>query len=220
MGYCLTFLPAQLIIIMYTSKVFFLSILLLAILSINSSFAQSNVKTDTLVKRRQSLVLQIGGGLSAYVAPITIKPIELPGSIKRTSVSGTVRLMWYPNYRLRLGIESGFINFYSYRIKNADVPGKVNLDAIPLLVVWSMQIVRRVNVYAGFGTYFLTTKLDYKGKVESKAFVLGSNIALSYTQPISKNFGIAAEAKWMNSFETKDYAVGLQVQMVWKFVQL
>ena len=205
---------------MYTNKTFFLSVVLMAMMSINKSHAQSNVKTDTLVKRRQSLVLQIGGGLSSYVAPITIKPIELPGSIKRNSLSATVRLMWYPNYRLRLGIESGFINFYSYRIKNGNIPGKVNLNAIPLLVVWSMQVVRRVNVYAGFGTYFLTTHLDYRGKVDSKAFVLGSNIALSYTQPISGRLGIAAEAKWMNAFETKDYAVGLQVQMVWKLIQL
>lgn len=205
---------------MYTSKALFFSVALMAVMSINNSFAQSNVKSDTLVKRRQSLVLQIGGGLSSYVAPINIKPIELPGSIKRNSIAVTARLMWYPNYRLRLGIESGFINFYSYRIKNGNIPGKVSLNAVPLLVVWSMQVVRRVNIYAGFGTYFLTTHLDYKGVVDSKAFVLGSNIALSYTQPISKNLGIAAEAKWMNAFETKDYALGLQVQMVWKFIQL
>jgi hypothetical protein len=205
---------------MYINRHFILSGILLAAVSVNSSFAQTNVKSDTLVKRRQSLVLQIGGGLSSYVAPINIKPIELPGSIKRTSLALTARLMWYPNYRLRIGLESGFLNFYSYRIKNGDKVGKVNLDAVPLLVVWSMQVVRRVNVYAGFGTYFLTTHLDYQGKVESKAFVLGSNIALSYTQPISKSLGIAAEAKWMNAFETKDYALGLQVHMVWKFVQL
>ncbi len=205
---------------MYISKAIFLSVAVMAVMSINKSFAQSNVKSDTLVKRKQSLVLQIGGGLSSYVAPVNIKPIELPGSIKRNSLAATVRLMWYPNYRLRLGIESGFINFYSYSIKNGNIPGKVSVNAIPLLFVWSMQVVRRVNVYAGFGTYFLSTHLNYQGQVNSKAFVLGSNIALSYTQPISKNLGIAAEAKWMNAFETKDYALGLQVQMIWKFIQL
>lgn len=205
---------------MYISKQLILSVVLLAAVSVNNSFAQTNVKSDTLVKRRQSLVLQIGGGASSYVAPITIKPIELPGSIKRTSLAFTARLMWYPNYRLRIGLESGFLNFYSYRIRNGDKVGKVNLDAVPLLVVWSMQVVRRVNVYAGFGSYFLTTHLDYQGKVESKVFVLGSNIALSYTLPVSKRLGIAAEAKWMNAFETKDYALGLQVNMVWKFIQL
>ena len=205
---------------MYTSKTCLLIVVLMAVLSINKSFSQPNVKTDTLVKRRQSLVLQIGGGLSSYIAPVNIKPIELPGSIKRNSMGVTVRLMWYPNYRLRFGIETGFLNFYSYHIKNGNLTGKVNLDAIPLLAVWSMQIVRRVNAYAGFGTYFLTTQLDYSGKVKSKALVLGSNIALSYTQPISSNVGIAAEAKWMNAFETKDYTLGLQVQMIWKFLQL
>lgn len=202
------------------NKFLILLISLLTITSFNKLFAQSNVKADTLVKRRQSLVLQIGGGISSYVAPINIKPIELPGSIQRLSPAATVRIMWYPNYRLRVGIESGYINFYSYKIKSGNTEGKVTLSAVPVLLVWNMQVVRRVNVYAGFGTYILSTHLNYKGEVKSKATVLGSNIALSYTQPISKNLGIAAEAKWMNAFETKDYALGLQIHLVWKFLQL
>ena len=202
------------------NKSLLLVIIALTVTSINKLFAQPNVKADTLVKRRQSLVLQVGGGISSYVAPINIKPIELPGSIKRMSPAATVRVMWYPNYRLRVGIETGYMNFYSYSIKNGNTEGKVTLSAVPLLLVWSMQIVRRVNVYAGFGTYILSTHLNYKGEVKSKAWVLGSNIALSYTQPISKNLGIAGEAKWMNAFETKDYSLGLQVHLVWKFLQL
>ena len=202
------------------NKSLLLVITALTVTSINKLFAQPNVKADTLVKRRQSLVLQVGGGISSYAAPINIRPIELPGSIKRISPAATVRVMWYPNYRLRVGIETGYMNFYSYSIKNGNTEGKVTLSAVPLLLVWSMQIVRRVNVYAGFGTYILSTHLNYKGEVKSKAWVLGSNIALSYTQPISKNLGIAGEAKWMNAFETKDYSLGLQVHLVWKFLQL
>jgi hypothetical protein len=204
---------------MYINKGFFLSVTLMAMMSINKTFAQSNVKTDSVVKRKQSLVLQIGGGISSYTADINIKPIELPGSINKTNFAATVRLMWYPQYRLRLGLESGFTSFYSYSIKNGNNSGKVKLDAIPVLVVWSMQVVKRVNIYAGFGTYIITTHLDYGEKVNSKAFTLGSNIALSYTQPISKNAGVAAELKWMNAFETKDAALSLQVHMVWKFLQ-
>ena len=61
--------------------------------------------------------------------------------------------------------------------------------------------------------------LKYGGVVESKNFSLGSNIAISYTQPVSKKLGIAAEAKWMNAFVTKDNLLSVEVQLVWKFFE-
>jgi hypothetical protein len=204
---------------MYTSKRIFLLAVMLTGMFINIGFAQSIVKTDSLVQRKKSLVLQVGGGLNYYLAAVKIKPAALAGSVNRYSPAATVRLMWYPRYRLRIGLESGYTNFYSYKVLNGNTKGNLSLEAVPVLVVWSMQLVRRVNIYAGIGSYRLTTRLNYDGKVVSSAWVLGTNIALSYTQPLSKTVGIAAEAKWMNSFETKDAAISLQAQLVWKFLQ-
>jgi hypothetical protein len=79
-----------------------------------------------------------------------------------------------------------------------------------------MPVVKRVSIFAGLGSYWLTTNLNYNGHVKSKTFSLGSNIALSYTQPLSKTLGLAAEAKWMNAFETKDNLLSLQVLLVWR----
>jgi hypothetical protein len=206
---------------MYISKPYFLAVAMMAVMSGNGSFAQSNVKRDSVSRRKPYIVLHLGGGISTYSAPVNIRrPIDLPGSISRLSGAATIRLMWYPKYRLRVGLESGFTNFYSYKVKNGNTPGRVSLNAIPLLVVWSMQVAKRVNIYAGFGSYLLTTHLDYNGEVNSSAFVLGSNIALSYTLPLSTRAGIAAEAKWMNAFETKDAAISLQTQLIWKFAKL
>ena len=185
-------------------------------MSVNNSFAQSNVKTDTVVTRTQSFVLYVGGGLAGYTT--TINPAEgiLQGDVSKISPVGAFRIMWHPGYRLRLGIETGYTNFYSYHVKNGNVSGKVSLDAIPLLIVWSMPVVKRVSIFAGLGSYWLTTRLNYDGQVKSKTFSLGSNIALSYTQPLSKTLGLAAEAKWMNAFETKDNLLSLQVLLVWR----
>ena len=185
----------------------------------NSCFAQTTVKTDSLVQRKKSFVLQVGAGSSYYLAAVNIKPAALAGSIQRYSPAATLRLMWYPRYRLRLGLETGYAQFYSYGVVSGNTGGKLRLEAIPVLLVWSMQVVRRVNVYAGFGSYRLTTRLDYDGRVNSNSWVLGTNIALSYTQPISRKIGIAAEAKWMDAFETKDAAISVQAQLVWKFLQ-
>ncbi len=192
----------------------------MAILSVSTSFAQTNVKKAPAAKRKSYFVLHLGGGYSYYIADVNIRSIGIPASIQRSSGAATARLMWYPNHRLRLGIETGFTNFYSYRVKNGNTPGRVSLNAIPLLLVWSMPIVKRINIYAGFGSYILTTHLDYNGVVNSKTVILGSNVALAYTLPLSTRASIAAEAKYINAFETKDAMLSLQVQMIWKFIQL
>ena len=213
---CQIIRPAPHIIIMYTSKIF-LSIA--ALICFNISMAQKKVKDDSLPRRKPSFVLQAGGGLSYYTANVGIRSVATPGTLNKLSPAGTIRLMWYPRYRLRLGIESGFTNFYRYKVADTSGDGKLVLQAIPALIVWNMQILPRLNIYAGFGSYFLSTHLNYKGKVVSKDVVLGSEVAVSYTLPLNKRAGIAAEAKWMNAFETRDAALTLQVHFVWKVFQ-
>jgi hypothetical protein len=48
---------------------------------------------------------------------------------------------------------------------------------------------------------------------------LGSNIALAYQQPVSKRLQLSLEAKWMNAFVSKNSAVGLQMQLAYKFLE-
>lgn len=199
------------------NKSVFLAVAFLAVMSINESFAQSNVKTESRIKKKQSFAVYVGGGLAQYVSPIPDAPVNLENKITKSSVAGTIRIMWQPGFRLNLGIESGYTNLYSYHVKNGNSNGNVSVNAVPLLIVWSMPIVKRVAIFAGLGSYVLTTHLNYNGAVKSKTTSLGSNIALTYTQPISKNLGIAAEAKWMNAYVTKDDVLSLQVLLVWKF---
>ncbi len=189
------------------------------LLCFNISSAQQKVKKEKLPKRKPSFVLQAGGGVSWYRAPVNLSAVAYPGTLNKWSPAGTVRIMWYPRYRLRLGLESGFTNFYSYRVKDTSGQGKVNLQAIPVLLVWSMQVLPGVNIYAGFGSYILNTHLTYRGTVNSGDVVLGSNVAVSYTVPLNKRLGLAAEAKWLNAFETKDDAFSLQVHLAWKVFQ-
>ncbi len=204
---------------MYGNKSFVILLILITCLSNAASYAQSEVKTDSAAKRKKSFVLYVGGGLSYYSAPINTQPIGLQTNITRVGPAATFRLMWHPQHQLRIGLETGYTNFYSYNLKNGNINGKVSLTAIPVLIVWSMPVLKRVSVFAGFGSYFLTSHLNYSGQVNSKTFSLGSNIAVAYLQPVSKKLRLAAEAKWMNAFETRDHALSLQVQLAWKFLE-
>lgn len=204
---------------MYSSKAVFLAVVIMTSMFFNTLFAQSTVKADTLVKRKSSFILYVGGGFASYIANINPQSGVGVQNVSKTSAAGTFRLMWHPAYRLWLGVESGYTNFFSYELKNGTQTGKVSLHAIPILIVWSMPVIKRISIFAGIGSYLLISDLKYNGNVHSKFFSLGSDIAILYTQPVSTRFGLAAEAKWMNAFETRDNMLGLQVQMVWKFIK-
>ena len=201
---------------MYINKLILVITALLLIL--NSSFSQTNVKIDSN-KVYKSFVLQVGGGVGSYTTTVAIKPNALAGSVKRFSPVGSLRLLWYPSYRLRLGFETGYTDFYSYKVKNGSKVGSVHLSAIPFLFVFSMQVVRRVNIYGGFGAFLESTHLVYDGTVVSRAAVLGSNIALSYTYPFSNSLSVVAEAEWMNAYDTKDATLNIQAKLAWRFLR-
>jgi len=202
------------------SKPFFGLIIAVMLLAATLLPAQETIAVDSTARPRRAFVVHVGGGYAHYTRGVKVRAIGLAGSIVRSTVAATFRFMWYPSYRLRFGIETGYTNFYSYSVKNGNVAGRVSLNAIPILFVWSMPLVKRVNVYAGIGTYILNTNLEYQGNVKSRDYVLGSNFAISYTVPLNKNLGLAAEAKYMNAFETRDATLGIQVQAVWRIAKL
>lgn len=187
-------------------------------ISSHDTIAQTDSTKHDRSKYNKSFVLYVGGGASYYTASVG-HPAVMQTNVKRMSPTASVRIMWHPQYRLRIGLESSMTTFYSYDVENGNTKGKLKLTAIPVIIVWSMGIVKRVNVYAGVGSYFLTTRLDYQGKVVSKSVSLGANFAIDYQQPISKNLRLVVETKWMDAFVTKNTALNLQLYVAWKFLE-
>ena len=203
---------------MYINKINSLLFILISVLLLQTVNAQTIKKNGKQKRiRHYALVLDAGGGVATYTSNIINQGEQI--SKQSTNPDATIRVMWHPNHRLRVGFETGYTNFYSYAIKNGNNIGKVTLSAMPILVVWSIPIIKRVNLFAGFGSYRLTTHLNYLGKVNSSTYSLGSNISINYVQPITKKIGLATEFKWTNAFQTKDNLVGLQVHIVWKFLE-
>ncbi len=205
---------------MYINKTIFPVCIAVLILACTSLSAQDADKPNPPgIAKKHSLVLDIGGGYSNYISALNFKATGIEKDFVKSGPAATIRILWQPQYRLRLGLESGFCNFYSYKLVNGNKKGKVSISAIPVMVVWSMAILKRLDIFAGFGTYMLTSKLDYAGKVISKTNSLGTSVALAYKIPLSKTTAIAAEAKWMSAFQTRDDVVSAELRMVWKFLQ-
>ena len=160
-----------------------------------------------------AVVAYIGGGVSQYLLAAGGPP-DIPIDVSKLGVAGTVRIMWYPNHLVRLGIETGWTKFYSYTLQ-AEPTGQVYLSGFPLLAVWSMQVMN-VDLFLGSGYYLLNSHLNYQGAVDVKTWSLGWMAAASYTHPLSDNLGVAGEVKWMNASEHELANMTAQVQLVWR----
>ena len=177
--------------------------------------AQEPDTPDSMRAGKQALLLYAGGGLSFYPGTPGV-PTHLETRVTPWAPSGTARLMWLPGHRLHVGIESGWTPVYSYSIEGPGPAGSVHLDAVPLLLVWSMPISERIRVFAGYGTYRLTTTLNYLGTTRTSMFSMGYSAAVSYVHPLTNRVGIDLELKWFNAAETRHTMLAAQLQLVWK----
>lgn len=177
--------------------------------------AQGRAKALLGKRDDQAIVIYAGIGMSQFTGDAGT-PAGLPAVIDRSHITGSLRIMWHPGYLLRIGVETGFLHFYSYRVESGGVPGNTEVRAIPILFVLSMPVGNRVHLYSGAGSYLMTTWIDYRGDVKSTSSTLGWMFAANFLQPLTRRLGVVAEGKWMDAGGTRDAALSLQVGLRWK----
>lgn len=169
-------------------------------------------------KGEYALVAFVGGGISFFQGHAGT-PGSLNAVVNRKAPIGTVRLMWYPDQLLRVGVESGWVKFYSYKIDYNGVRSSTQITGIPILVVFSMALKEHLNLYGGTGTYLVQSHLDYNGEVKATVASLGWMLAAAYDIPLSQNVGITSEAKWLWASGPKNGSISLQLHLRWKFLR-
>lgn len=196
------------------------NLLFVFLLATFSAVAQDKGFSSQPKKRGDyGFVLYASGGAGYYVsnggAPQYLSP-----KVSNLGRAANLRIMWHPDHLLKVGVETGLVTFYSYTFQDsAGVRGRAKLQAIPVLVEWTMAVTKRLNLFAGSGVYFLRTNLDYKGRTTSPKLSIGWMAAASYIHPLSEHTGLGTEVKWMEAAETSNGIVSLQVQFVWKFAK-
>jgi hypothetical protein len=162
------------------------------------------------------LLVYAGTGVSFYANDLNV-PVDLDNKqLLRWSVPLSLRVMWQTDHRMRLGIETGYVSLYNYQgIREGD-QARVRVSATPILAVLSMSVVRRFALYAGTGPYRINSNLSYDGQTRGTTYSLGWMAAATYTQPLGKNLGIAAELKWYDASQTKDACFLAQATLVWR----
>jgi hypothetical protein len=203
---------------MQSNKSFLLYILLL--LASFKTFSQAEeVSLNKQRDKKYTLILYLSGGFG-YFPSSKGAPAYLQPQLTKVNPVNTARVMWHPDHRLKAGFETGYMTFYSYKFADADgKKGDVSLDAIPLLLEFSVSVKKHFNLFAGPGLYILKTNLDYEGKAQSKKVSAGWMAAAAYTIPVSKAIALGAEAKWLYAAETLRGSFGLQLQASWRFLK-
>lgn len=138
----------------------------------------------------------IGIGYNRFISGIEEK------GLNKNGFNGTIRIMWSPEYLLRVGLESGYIKLFSVDVKNLDTDFgrtylRTNMSAVPLFIMWSMDLGKKVDINIGTGGFLLYSSVDSFGnKVTSTEFSNGYIISLTYLTTLHRDLDIGVELKW------------------------
>lgn len=177
-----------------------------------------DARPDSTRPDRGPFRLLVYAGLGAsYYSSILNTPVALENKQQlRWSIPFSLRVMWQTDHRMRLGIETGYVSMYSYQGNRNGELAHVRVSATPVLAVFSMSVVKRFALYAGTGPYRINSNLEYDGNTRGTTYSLGWMVAGTYTQPLGKNIGLAAELKWYDATQTKDACLIAQATLVWR----
>lgn len=191
-------------------------ILFITIFSIAASFRCFAQKTDTTYKVNAI----VGLGYSYFITSLA----ELDG-LNPHSFNATAKIMWQPEHLLRVGIESGYLSFYSYKqtgftTEYGTTDIKSSLAAVPIILVFAMELFDHVEVSYGVGVYFLFSEIDsYNNKVSSSVFSNGYYASLSYFHPVNYDVSIGGELKYYYLSKIEDADLSLQFIFKYSFLE-
>jgi hypothetical protein len=192
----------------------FLAIILFCSFS-HFMIAQKNWNTRDSVARGVSIT--IGNGMSHYVN-------TLNNDINRTTLKQnfhcySFRFMWEPEYRLSLGIETGYYKVYEIqRADNSDI-NRASLSVVPILFRVQMRFFKRFYASAATGVSFHQASINLTGNRSDSETMGFSNLqfSLGYIYPITKQFGLGLETKFLSENKTEDMVLMAEVVARYQF---
>lgn len=189
-----------------------INIALFFLLSVNFVNAE---KTDEISGRKENcVVIDLKGSYSA-----SFENFFETGALD--GLSGSTRIMWHPNRRLRIGVESGFLNVIFKKMDSVETEfGNTNfssrINAVPILLVFNMQ-VWEIDLYAGTGGVVLSSHVKSFGKSNH---IIDYDYCLmfstSYSYPLTKYMEIGVEASTYYYSQLKTFSGGLGLNL--KFI--
>jgi hypothetical protein len=163
--------------------------------------------------------LYLGAGYSRFVTDL-----DIPG-LNKNGFTGTVRLMWEPEHRLSVGLETGYIRLYSFQRNDlttefgrADVSS--SLSAVPIRATFSMRIVGSVKLTMGLGGFLLFSRVTTPdNETSATQYSTGGFVAASYMKKIGHNLHLGGEVQYSLINKIQDNTLGIQLVLAYRLLE-
>ena len=169
-------------------------------------------------KKTYNFSVSTGAGLFHYINTLN----SGASNVTENNACFSFRLMWEPEHRISLGIESGYYRIYSLNLaSNASSPlsGKASLSAFPFYACVKVRVFPHFYLTGGTGTALLFLEVSSAGNTSSdnSLALANSHFSALYRRPMSDRFEIGGELKFLNFGKTEDYGFALLVEVTYKF---
>jgi hypothetical protein len=121
------------------------------------------------------------------------------------------RIMWEPEHRLSLGIETGYYRLYTLNF-NGPAQSRVVNSAVPIQLVIGMRIHKHFYTNLSMGLSILTNDVttNFVGDFDAKAVSAADfTLTLGYKKMLGERFSLGAETKVFYSSHAVDGNVAL-----------
>ncbi len=173
-----------------------------------------SARTSAKGKGMFSIVATVAAGYTRYINPYTSQI-----DIDRNGAAFSGRLLWHPDHRLLIGLESGWTRFYSYDLTDVETSfgltdASLSLSAVPMLLVFAMPLYDTFTLYGGAGGYLVHSRAESFGViVDVDRFSQGWMAAATWDRAIASDYRLGLEVKWYGATEFGDGIVALQAQV-------
>lgn len=139
----------------------------------------------------------IGMGYNRFISNLE------ENGLNKNGFNVTLRILWKPEHLLRVGLETGYVKLFSVNVNNLNTDEfggtslKSRMSAVPLFLVWSMDLGKMFEVNIGTGGFLLYSSVESFGnRVTSTEFSNGYIISLTYLRNLSPDIDVGIELKW------------------------
>ena len=164
---------------------------------------------DSVKVRLNHYTFTVGAGWTHYINNLEV----YDQNIRKDFAGVSFKFFWEPEYRLSLGLETGYYKQFSLSGQMTDGTSfEINRLVVPLLLLVRMRIIDNVYLGAGMGLAIITNKASGGDQEIVTSTTSLSNFELSgaYVYPLSKHWLVGGEFKMFHYGELNDWMYSFQ----------
>lgn len=173
--------------------------------------------------KSRSIKLTMGGGIGHFFNTFSN---VLDEDVRNERPSFCGKLLWQPEYRLSIGIESGYYFMYSTtRIQTNTGSEKLTskLKVVPIFLSLSMNVVNHLDINFGTGwadmIYTVNPAQSKADKVVGTTYSMSNyTTGFTYSYQLGKKFTLGAEFKYLYLRKTNDSHVSMLLNISYKIL--